>query len=206
LDLDEDTEEYIQGHVDARATAKKDRNFDSADKIRLDLAQRYDVTINDKMKLWSIGGLFEELGEKMGKPRGVYTRRGGGDLSKEEEDTISKMLQDRYAAKKQKQFDKADEMRDTLMREYNIRIDDRSAEWRVDTDEYAQGRGDGTVLPDLEVQFITAKLKERHSLKRERLYEEADAIRDDLRDRFSVRIDDRTKEWFVEEESVESLV
>ena len=92
------------------------------------------------------------------------------------------------------------------MREYNIRIDDRSSEWRVDTDEYVQGRGDGTVLPDIEIKFIQTKLKERHSLKRERLYEEADAIRDDLKDRFSVRIDDRTKEWFVEEESVESLI
>ena len=35
------TEEYIQYPVDARATAKKERNFDGADKIRLDLAQQY---------------------------------------------------------------------------------------------------------------------------------------------------------------------
>ena len=75
----QETEEYIQHHVDARVTAKKERNFDTADKIRLDLAQRFDVTINDKIKMWSIGGIFEEMGgnNKVGKPRGVYHRRRG---------------------------------------------------------------------------------------------------------------------------------
>jgi hypothetical protein len=90
---DEEEEEYIQFHVEARAQAKKDRNFETADKIRLDLAQRFDVMINDKLKLWSIGGVFEELGGKMGTPKGVYTRRGAiGDLTSEDEDAISKMM------------------------------------------------------------------------------------------------------------------
>jgi cysteinyl-tRNA synthetase len=49
-DTAHETGEYIQHHVDARVIAKKERNFnvDVADKIRLDLAQRFDVTINDK--------------------------------------------------------------------------------------------------------------------------------------------------------------
>ena len=204
LSLTEDEEEYIQGHVDARATAKKERNFDSADKIRLDLAQRFDVTINDKLKLWSIGGLFEELGERMGKPKGVYVRRGGGELSTEDEDDIAKMLMDRYHAKKQRNFDAADDIRETLMTTYNIRIDDRSNEWRVDTNDYAQS-GDTTLTSADEAKFIDIKLKERFNLKRERSYEEADAIRDELKERFNVKVDDRTKEWFVDNE-VESFV
>jgi len=48
-------------------------------------------------------------------------------------------------------------------------------------------------------------LKERFNLKRERSYEEADAIRDELKERFNVKVDDRTKEWFVDNE-VESFV
>ena len=47
LDLDEEEEEYIQSHVDSRAKAKKDRQYETADKIRLDLAQRFDVTISE---------------------------------------------------------------------------------------------------------------------------------------------------------------
>jgi len=197
---DEETEEYIQNHVDARATAKKDRNFDTADKIRLDLAQRFDVTINDKMKLWSIGGLFEELGAKMGKPRGVYTRRGGGDLTEEEVSAVSKMISDRYHAKKQRNFDAADEIRDSLMATYNVKVDDRSNEWRVDTDEYAM-TGDNT-LSEVEMAFIDTKLRERFNLKRANEYEEADAIRDGLRGKYGVNVDDRTKEWSVDSEFV----
>ena len=194
---DQEEEEYIQFHVDARVQAKKDRNFEAADKIRLDLAQRFDVMINDKMKLWSIGGLFEELGGKMGKPRGVYTRRGAlGDLSPEGEDAVTKLITDRYHAKKQKAFDVADEIRDELMNKYNVRIDDRSNEWRVDTEDYAMA-GSNSLSED-EVAFIDGKLKERFYFKREREFEDADAIRDHLQERFGIQVDDRVKEWYVD--------
>lgn len=198
LSLDEEEEEFIQNHIEARQQAKKDRNFESADKIRLDLAQRFDVTINDKQKLWSIGGLMEELGGAMGKPRGTYTRRGGGDLTAEEEEAILKMLSDRYHAKKQRNFDVADEMRDELQRIHNVKVDDRSAEWRVDTNDFVMSGVNG--LSAEEVQFIDVKLKERFDFKRERNYEDADGIRDVLREKFQVQIDDRTKEWFVDAE------
>ena len=114
LAIYEEEGEYIQHYVEVRTNAKKARDFDTTDKIRLDLAQRFDVTINDKQKLWSIGGIFEEMGGKMGKPRGVYTRRGGGDLTEEEETAITKLISQRYAAKKQRNFDVADELRDDL--------------------------------------------------------------------------------------------
>ena len=111
---------------------------------------------------------------------------------------------DRYHAKKQRNFDAADDIRETLMTTYNIRIDDRSNEWRVDTNDYAQS-GDTTLTSADEAKFIDIKLKERFNLKRERSYEEADAIRDELKERFNVKVDDRTKEWFVDNE-VESFV
>jgi cysteinyl-tRNA synthetase len=197
---DEEEEAYIQFHVEARVQAKKDRNFETADKIRLDLAQRFDVVINDKMKLWSIGGVIEELGGKMGKPRGVYTRRGAlGDLSPEDEDTVTKMITERYHAKKQKAFDLADEIRDELMSKYNVKIDDRSNEWRVETEDYAMAGSNS--LSGEEVAFINGKLKDRFYLKRERQFEDADAIRDDLQARFGIQVDDRVKEWYVDSAS-----
>ena len=53
LDLDEEEEEYIQSHVESRAKAKKDRQYETADKIRLDLAQRFDVTISEFRSFFS---------------------------------------------------------------------------------------------------------------------------------------------------------
>eukprot|EP00579_Thalassiosira_antarctica_P029338 CAMPEP_0202029274 /NCGR_PEP_ID=MMETSP0905-20130828/63889_1 /ASSEMBLY_ACC=CAM_ASM_000554 /TAXON_ID=420261 /ORGANISM="Thalassiosira antarctica, Strain CCMP982" /LENGTH=280 /DNA_ID=CAMNT_0048593021 /DNA_START=27 /DNA_END=866 /DNA_ORIENTATION=+ len=216
LSLDEKEEEHIQQHVDKRAQAKKDQNLGWAGKIRLDLKKGFDVTINDTQKLWSIGGLFAEFG---GNPKGFYTRRGGGDLSAEDEEAISKMILDRYHAKKEKfvaededaiskmildryhakrerNYDAADEIRDALMSTYSVKVDDRSEEWRVETDDYAMVR-DNT-LSDEDVEYIDSKLKERSIFKRERIYKDADAIRDDLSERFGVKVDDRTKEWFVD--------
>ena len=152
----------------------------------------------------------------MGNPRGAYARRGGGDITPEDEDAISRMLADRYHAKKQRNFDAADGIRDDLMARYNVSIDDRSNEWRVDTNDYARRRpssssssgGDGTdgdgggagpasILSEEDARYVDGRLRERFDLKRARSYGEADAIRDELMDRFGVQIDDRTKEWFV---------
>lgn len=53
-------------------------------------------------------------------------------------------------------------------------------------------------LSQEDIEFIDSRLKERHSFKRERYYDEADAIREELREKYAVNIDDRTKEWSVE--------
>ena len=101
----------------------------------------------------------------MGKPRGVYTRRGGGDLTEEEETAITKLISQRYAAKKQRNFDVADELRDDLYNDYNVKIDDRSNEWRLDTNDYAMN-GANTLNED-QVALIDVKLKQRFQLKKE---------------------------------------
>jgi len=127
-------------------------------------------------------------------------------LPVEDEDAISKMISDRYLAKKkdnfdgsrERNFDVADEIRDALMSTYNVQVDDRSNEWRVERDDYTMV-GDNT-LSDEDVEYIDSKLKKRSSFKRERKYKDADAIRDDLRGRFLVNVNDRTKEWRVDSE------
>lgn len=196
LDLSAEDEEYVQQQVDERSDAKRNRDFATADDIREFLMAKFDVNIEDKMKLWSAGGVFTEMGSRAQTPRGQYTRRGGGDLSDDDLETINNMLAERYQAKRDRDFDVADDIRDNMMRTYNIRIDDKSAEWHVDSDEYVcAGRGN---LNDDDVAYIDEQLVQRYAAKRDRYYEEADAIRDDLRARFGLEIDDRTKEWRVE--------
>ena len=53
-------EVYIQSKVDERMRAKRTRNYELADTIRDELYDTYDVTIHDKMNLWSAGGEFGE--------------------------------------------------------------------------------------------------------------------------------------------------
>lgn len=53
-------ERYIQRRVDERMRAKRTRNYELCDAIRDELYSEYDVTIHDKMNLWSAGGDFGE--------------------------------------------------------------------------------------------------------------------------------------------------
>jgi hypothetical protein len=178
-----------------RSQAKKDRDFTTADEIRDDLVAEFDVTIQDKIKQWSVGGDFGADGNPR-KPRGVYTRRGGGDLSEEDIENITMMLHDRTEAKKCRDFDNADEIRAHLIDTYSLSIDDKAMEWRVDSDVFVQVSEPGTqALSAEDIETICAKLAERHALKLDRDYEAADDIRDELEEEFSVAIDDRNKEW-----------
>ena len=196
LPVSEEDEAYIQEQLDERAAAKRDRDFRTADGIRENLLQEFDVSINDKMKLWSIGGAFEEAGGKTRAARGVYTRRGGGNLSEEAIAEIQDLLMERYQHKKNRDFESADYIRDDLMNRYDVKIDDRSSEWRVDTDEYAASYTGN--LDEDTIAEINGKISERFQCKRDRNYDAADAIRDGLNESYGVVIDDRTKEWRVE--------
>lgn len=196
LPLSQDDEAHVQEQIDERSAAKRDRDFQTADAIREDLLQQYDVSINDKMKLWSVGGAFEETGGRARPARGVYTRRGGGNLSEETVEEIQNLLMERYQHKKNRDFESADAIRDQLMNDHDVKIDDRSSEWRIDTDEYFPS-STGNLAEDT-IAEINQKLAERFQCKRDRDYDTADAIRDELRQTHGVVVDDRTKEWYVE--------
>jgi cysteinyl-tRNA synthetase len=187
-------EEYVQTKIDERQEAKKMRDYDTADSIRDELLADFDITINDKLRKWSVGGDF---GDELQKRPGEYTRRGGGKLTEEDVATIKSMVVERAQAKKNRNFDVADEIRDHLRDTYQVTIDDKSREWRIDSDEYVQspvGQAARELSED-EIAIVQAKLVERWQMKRDRDYEAADAIRDELLDNFSVLVDDRTKEW-----------
>jgi cysteinyl-tRNA synthetase len=194
--LSDDDKAIVEQLVDDRNAAKKDRDFATSDAIREELFAKYDVTINDKLKLWSVGGYFEELGGKSRNPRGIYTRRGGGDLSAEEIKYIEDMLVKRYQAKKNRDFNAADSIRDQLRADYNVGIDDSTSVWRVESGDYKQV-GD-IKLSQSDLDHIDLELRKRFECKLSRDYEGADAIRDSLAENFGVTIDDRNKEWKVE--------
>ena len=194
--LSDDDKAIVEQLVDDRNAAKKDRDFATADAIREELFAKYDVTINDKLKLWSVGGYFEELGGKSRNPRGIYTRRGGGDLSAEEIKYIEDMLVKRYQAKKNRDFNTADSIRDQLRADYNVGIDDSTSVWRVESGDYKQV-GD-IKLSQSDLDHIDSELRRRFECKLSRDYEGADAIRESLAENFGVSIDDRNKEWKVE--------
>jgi len=210
LVLSEEDEEYVQQLVDKRLLCKRNHEFQTADDIRAELTETYDVTVHDKLRLWSVGGVFDEstlgrrgvVGGQKEQRVIVYNRRGGlGKLSDEDVTTIKDMLAERSLAKKERNYDIADAIRNDLTSKFNVAVDDRSNEWHVDDDEYVMVGDDENsnhLLSAKDVEYVESKLKERFCFKQEKLYDEADAIREDLATMFGVSICDRTKEWSVD--------
>jgi len=191
--LSPEDEEYITTKIEERSVAKKNRDFVTADYIRDELKEEFNVVIQDKLKQWSVGGDFGPDGPK---PRGVYKRRGGGDLTDEEVEIINKLLVERSDAKKNRDYDTADSIRLNLRDKFNIQIDDKSREWHVDSPDFVQVFEPGMAeVPQFDVDIIKAKIVERHAHKVNRDYEAADFIRDELNEKYGIKIDDRTKEW-----------
>ena len=190
LTLSSEDEDYVMEKIDERSTAKQDRDFETADAIRDALAQEFNVVIDDRKKLWSVGGDF---GEGSPRRRDGYTRRGGGGLPDDDLAIVTNMLSERAQAKKDRDFDLADELRDELKSTYNVVIDDKNREWHVDSDEYVLV-GDHSFAAE-QIEQIVALLQERYGCKAVKDYERADEIRDELLEQYNVAVDDRTKEW-----------
>jgi cysteinyl-tRNA synthetase len=55
-----------------------------------------------------------------------FERRGGGDISAEEEAEIVAMVSERAEAKQKRDFDTADFLRDELESKYCVKVDDKS--------------------------------------------------------------------------------
>lgn len=199
----EDTQ-VIQDMVEDREKARKRRDYQTADDIRDELRAVYDVEVQDKLRQWSVGGHFERSTDRNDNdnrsgdrgPPPDFVRRGGGSLTDEEVTLITEMVAERNEAKKNKHFGKADRIRDSLRDDYKIRVDDRSREWMVVSDEYVMAPV--TPLDDGTKKYIEDRVAERAVAKLNKEYDTADAIRDELLDEYQVYLDDRVREWRIE--------
>jgi len=209
--ISEEDEGQIQALIDERTQAKKDRDFTTADDIRDELIQKFDVTIHDKMKLWSVGGIFDEV-PGAGKVRRGYTKSASSlPIDQDTEMQIQKLVDERGLAKRNRDYYTADEIRDELGQSFGVKINDKIKLWSVGgvfEEEtgvggrrgYIQEETSSPVDPEL-ANEIQSLVDERAEAKKNRDYETADDIRDSLREQFDVSLDDRMKYWSVGENS-----
>jgi len=120
--LRDDEVAVITNMLSERAQAKKDRDFALADDLRDELRNTYNVAIDDKNREWHVDS-------------DDYVLVGGHSLTSEQVDAVGRLLQERYGCKVLKEYDRADAIRDELIEEYNVVVDDRTKEWRcLDSD------------------------------------------------------------------------
>jgi len=197
-----DDADDIQRLVEDRDEARVKRQFDKADEIREQLRAR-DIVIDDRKREWYDSSSLDESDgfappteNRQFRP---YTQRGAGgeDLTETDIETITNLINKRDEHKKLRQFRSADEIRDRLRDDYDIRLDDNNREWHVFSEDYNMSVD--TVIDDPEVKLlIQQKIEERAAAKTSKNYDLADDIRYDLERDYNVIIDDRVREWYIE--------
>jgi SAP domain len=193
---DDDNDEHIQTQVDLRVEAKRNRDYTTADSIRENLFDKYQVAIDDKLGEWSVGGAFPGIPAK--RDKFSYVRVGSGIISDTDLAAVEQLLRDRSQAKADREYDLADQIKETLENQYNIMIRDKTKEWLVMADGYTFV-GDKTALDDDETTFayLERRVQERNEHKKNRNWPAADEIRDELEEKYAVNIDDKAFEWSI---------
>ena len=188
-EVEEEDKEEIEKLVAQRLEAKFERDYATADAIREQLQNEYDVKVDDRKRKWMVGDQPFRGAPDLNAP---YTRRGGGDV--EDVSKVEELVEERADAKARRDYAAADAIRDQL-NAMGISVDDRSREWRVADAPYARARGDSA---SVDVDTVEGLVAERSQAKIAGEYDTADAIRDRLRNEFGVSVDDRVKEWVVD--------
>ncbi len=188
-EVDDEEKLEIEKLVAQRLEAKFDRDYATADQIREQLQNDFDVKVDDRKRKWSVGDKPFQGAPDLNAP---YTRRGGGEV--EDVAKVEELVEERADAKARRDYAAADAIRDQL-NAMGISVDDRSREWRVADAPYARARGDSA---DVDVATIEELVNERSRAKLAAEYDTADSIRDRLRNEFGVSVDDRVREWVVD--------
>ena len=126
-----------------RLQAKLNRDYRTADEIQEILFQK-NVVVHDGKKLWRGDGITfgddaSEFGPKPGRERGSRADRNrpyvmsslSDPISTEDKAIVEQMIEQRVRAKQDRDFDIADQIRETLLEEFNIKIEDRLRAWSV---------------------------------------------------------------------------
>mmetsp|Transcript_12380 Transcript_12380/g.19036 ORF Transcript_12380/g.19036 Transcript_12380/m.19036 type:complete len:555 (-) Transcript_12380:31-1695(-) len=214
LNLHEDNVARVTNLLNQRLQLRNERNFEYADSIRDELLEQYDIHINDRLREWSVGGNFGEnrRDNRHGRSRSVYVKSPySANLPfARDEDYVQNRVDERLQARLKGDFDLADEIRQELLADFGVMIQDTINQWSVGGDfgndapknraEYTwrKGRGDDSLSPK-QIIGITKIIAKRVEAKRARNFALADEIRDKLFDRFNVCIDDKACQWYVEE-------
>ncbi|GMI31700.1 hypothetical protein TeGR_g14162 [Tetraparma gracilis] len=201
-----------------RADARRERDFDTADSIREDLFREFQVSVYDADMSFEFvapgsrppsrsrppqqrggqRGPAQDFGAK-----GHDYQRSGGDkaeLTDEQLLDVDDMLRERLECKLRRDFRDADDLQERLREDYGVNVNDGRKEWRADGQDFSMYERDGPAGDDETEGFVgevSALLKDRFAARRDRDYDAADTIKDELRERLGVFVDDRARTWSV---------
>ncbi|KAL3911224.1 MAG: hypothetical protein SGILL_007367 [Bacillariaceae sp.] len=218
IDLD-----TINDLIAQRLRAKKTGQFDQADDIRNQLLDDHGVLIRDRDRKWRSGCSRSGSGLKWLRDAGNFNSRTsdyGSDLgpdghdyvmasdagditSSMSEEEINRLLGERLASKLNRDFMRADAIQAELM-QVGVFVDDRNREWRADGKSFRDFKPNVYTLADSSeapygsvLEEIESLINLRALLKVERLFKQADGLRDELIEKFNVHVNDDGLQWSI---------
>ena len=142
FDNDDDAE-IVKDLLEQRTSAKSGRNYEKADSIRDRLYETYNIRIDDRLGEWSVGGNF---GDDDTSHWATTSRSSEESLRYEKSATsahlpsaaderyIQSKVDERMRAKRTRNYDLSDSIRDDLFRRFDVTIHDKINEWSVGGD------------------------------------------------------------------------
>jgi hypothetical protein len=107
------------------------REFERADAIKVDLMAK-DVAIDDINRIWRADGVHIFDGEgRNNNPDYKYASYAGPSQATMTDEEVVKLLAERQECRYNRDFDRADRIRDDLL-EAGVKIDDKNRLWRAD--------------------------------------------------------------------------
>ncbi|KAJ1451114.1 hypothetical protein M885DRAFT_621052 [Pelagophyceae sp. CCMP2097] len=196
----------VTGLLKQRSHAKLNRDFESADAIRQQLLDSFDVVLNDRQFTWRVGAQGVHAGHD-------YARDADDSvvLSEETLAAVDALLSQRLACKKKRDFAAADDIQADLTA-MNVRVDDRRRIWcSADADAARAPRkawdasasnartfaySGPDVLDAAFVAQVQGLLEARGRAKAAKDYATADALRAQLGE-LNINVRDKERTWAV---------
>ena len=219
------SENEIHSLLAERLQCKLDRNYKKADNIQ-HMMWDAGVRIHDGKRQWRYdGGSFSDDddgsdagGRHAGKRMKQQRKKSAGcskspysePISREDEAYVTDLIEKRMEAKRIQNYETADGIKEELLNMMNVHIDDSLRSWSVggnfgDNRRYFDGEeyffvGNSDKIEPKTLEIIKKAIAKRSEYKRRRNYDEADNIRDRLRETFGIFFDDKRKCYYFEKE------
>lgn len=143
---------------------------------------------------------IEAVRQRSSEASSVGASSGGSSIKDRIHDEILALMEERTLLRMDKDYPGADIVKDKLASMYGVEIFDRTGEWKDNNGRYGKFTTNtkapkpvavATSLTQEEIQRLVEK---RTSLRRERRYDEADEVRDELA-RNGVELFDKLNQW-----------
>lgn len=140
--------------------------------------------------------------------------RSAKKLSSASRDKIESLLKDRNRAREERDYDTSDRIRDNLKFNHDIHLDDRVKLWWISDDRSVPRSVSGAIrekssdlwrcadednaklLSSEDREMVESLIKERDQARRRKDFDESDGIRNDLKFKNNIHLDDRLKLWW----------